>query len=96
MIRHNFYGLQHLRWVMDHDPGRKEELHKALDEAETFTIQQFDAALTECMIVEGTKIVGNLQVMQIEEYFDRLRRAAFEERVERSKFGPMLADMGLA
>ena len=71
--RHVCYGMQHLKWIMDHAPEQKEQLHRALDEGENVTINQFDAALTECMIVlagkgtkpeqiaEGVKIVGNMQ-----------------------------------
>ena len=103
--RHVSYGLQHLRWIVDEDPARLEELHKALEEAETITIGQFDASLLECMIVlagkgtkpeqiqKGVEIVGHMQIRQIEEYFQRLKRAGFEERIERSKFRPLLADM---
>jgi hypothetical protein len=106
--RHVSYGLQHLKWVMDHSPERKEQLHIALDEAEAVTLSQFDAALTEAMIVlagkgtrpeniqAGIKIVGNLQVKQIEEYFHRLRRAGFDERIRRSKFIPILQQLGIA
>jgi hypothetical protein len=42
------------------------------------------------------KIVGDMQVKQMHEYFHRLRRAGFEERIARSKFTPMLNDLGLA
>ena len=103
--RHVSYGLQHLRWVIDHAPERKEDLHLALEEAETITIGQFDASLLEAMIVlagkgtkpdqikQGVEIVGHMQIRQIEEYFQRLKRAGFGERVERSKFRALLADM---
>jgi hypothetical protein len=105
--RHVSYGMQHLRWVMDNDPDRKEDLHKSLEEAEAITIQQFDGALTEAMVVlagkgtkpeqikEGVGIVGTLQVRQIEEYFSRLRRAGFDERAKRSCFNQVLADISL-
>ena len=105
--RHVSYGMQHLRWVIDNCPERKEQLHLALDEAENFTLNQFDSALFEAMIVlagkgtkpdqikKGIEIVGVLQVKQVEEYFQRLRRAGFEERIERSKFREMLAQMSL-
>ena len=105
--RHVSYGMQHLKWTIDHTPERKEQLHSALDEGESITINQFDAALTECMIVlagkgtkpeqiaEGVKIVGQLQVKQMQEYFHRLRRAGFEDRIARSKFTPMLSQLGL-
>jgi hypothetical protein len=105
--RHVSYGMQHLRWIIDNTPERKEQIHLALDEGESFTIQQFDASLMESMIVlagkgtkpsqikDGLEIVGDLQVKQVEEYFHRLKRAGFEERIARSKFQPMLADLGI-
>jgi hypothetical protein len=105
--RHVSYGLQHLRWIIDNTPERKEQLHMALDEAENFTLNQFDSALFEAMIVlagkgtrpeqikRGVEIVGALQIKQVEEYFQRLRRAGFEERIERSKFREMMAQMAL-
>jgi hypothetical protein len=34
-------------------------------------------------------------VKQVEEYFSRLRRAGFEERIERSKFKDVLAQIAL-
>jgi hypothetical protein len=105
--RHVSYGLQHLKWVLDHCPERREQLHLALDEAENFTLNQFDSALFEAMIVlagkgtrpeqirRGIEIVGQLQVKQMEEYFQRLRRAGFAERIERSKFRELLAQVAL-
>jgi hypothetical protein len=105
--RHVSYGLQHLKWIIDNTPERKEQLHLALDEAENLTLSQFDSALFEAMIVlagkgtkpeqiaKGVEIVGILQVKQIEEYFHRLRRAGFEERIERSKFRDLLAQVAL-
>ncbi len=105
--RHVSYGMQHLKWFLDNTPERKEQLHSALDEAENFSLSQFDSSLFEAMIVlagkgtkpdqikKGVEIVGLLQIKQVEEYFHRLRRAGFEERIKRSKFRPMLADLGL-
>jgi hypothetical protein len=105
--RHVSYGMQHLKWILDNCPERKEQLHLALEEAENFTINQFDSSLMEAMIVlagkgtkpeqikKGIEIVGVLQVKQVEEYFHRLRRAGFEERIERSKFKELLAQMAL-
>ena len=105
--RHVSYGMQHLKWILDNTPERKEQLHAALDEAENFSLSQFDSALFEAMIVlagkgtspeqikKGIEIVGTLQVKQIEEYFQRLRRAGFEERIEKSKFRDLLAMISL-
>jgi len=101
--RHVSYGLQHLRWIIDNTPERKEQLHAALDEAENFSLKQFDSAIFEALIVlagkgtkpeqikKGVEIVGTLQIKQVEEYFQRLQRAGFGERIERSKFRDMLA-----
>ena len=47
-------------------------------------------------IKKGIEIVGTLQVKQIEEYFQRLRRAGFEDRIERSKFRDLLAMISLS
>jgi hypothetical protein len=105
--RHVSYGLQHLKWIVDQAPERSEQLHAALDEAENFSLAQFDSELFEAMIVlagkgtkpeqikKGVEIVGVLQVKQVEEYFHRLRRAGFEERIERSKLREMMAQMSL-
>ncbi len=105
--RHVSYGLQHLKWVMDHTPERREQLHIALDEAEAVSLALSDASLMEAMIVlagkgtkpeniaEGTRIVGSLQVKQMEEYFHRLRRAGFEDRIPRSRFLPVLQQLGV-
>ncbi|MBW2445221.1 MAG: ferritin-like domain-containing protein [Deltaproteobacteria bacterium] len=106
--RHVSYGMQHLKWILDNTPERKEQLHAALDEAENFSLNQFDSALFEAMIVlagkgtspaqikKGIEIVGTLQIKQIEEYFQRLRRAGFEDRIERSKFRDLLAMISLS
>jgi hypothetical protein len=106
--RHVSYGMQHLKWILDNTPERKEQLHSALDEAENFSLSQFDSSLFEAMIVlagkgttpahikKGIEIVGTLQVKQIEEYFQRLRRAGFEERIEKSKFRDLLAMISLS
>jgi len=105
--RHVSYGLQHLKWILDHTPERREQLHAALDEAENFSLSQFDSALFEAMIVlagkgtspeqikKGIEIVGTLQIKQVEEYFQRLRRAGFADRIERSKFRDLLAAVSL-
>src|SRR5207249_7060742 len=34
--RHVGYGMQHLKWVLDHFPEKREIIHKHLDEAENF------------------------------------------------------------
>ncbi len=46
-------------------------------------------------IKKGVEIVGTLQIKQVEEYFGRLQRAGFGERIERSKFRDLLAVISL-
>jgi len=46
-------------------------------------------------IKKGCEIVGTLQIKRGEEYFQRLRRAGFAERIERSKFRDLLAAVSL-
>ena len=38
--------------------------------------------------------MGGLQLKQVQEYYHRLNRAGFAERIPRSKFNDMLAAMG--
>jgi hypothetical protein len=47
-------------------------------------------------IQKSIEIVGTLQVKQIEEYFEKLRRAGFEDRIEKSRFRELLAAASLS
>jgi hypothetical protein len=101
--RHVGYGMQHLKWVLDHHPERREIVHQHLDEAENFVFGAGYA--TEVMepfiilagkgtkkeqIAEGIRIQQMFQKKQSEEYFDRLAKCGLPERRERSRLWKIL------
>ncbi|MFQ5665189.1 MAG: ferritin-like domain-containing protein [Candidatus Binatia bacterium] len=96
--RHVGYGMQHLKWVLDHFPEKREIIHRHLDEAENFVFGGGYA--TEVMepfiilsgkgmkkhnIEQGLKITAQFNLKQIDEYFERLDKCGLPERRERSK-----------
>jgi hypothetical protein len=96
--RHVGYGMQHLKWVLDHFPERRETIHHHLDEAENFVfgagyatevLEPFiilaGKGLTKECITEGTRITNAFQLKQTEEYFERLAKCGLPERRERSR-----------
>jgi hypothetical protein len=96
--RHVGYGMQHLKWVMDHAPEKREVIHRHLDEAENFifgagyateVIEPFIILSGKGMkkenIREGVRITNAFQLKQIEEYFERLAKCGLPERRERSR-----------
>jgi len=96
--RHVGYGMQHLKWVLDHFPEKRDTIHRYLDEAENFVFGAgYCAEVTEPFIIlagkglkkenisEGIRITQRFQLKQIEEYFERLAKCGLPERRERSK-----------
>ena len=96
--RHVGYGMQHLRWVLDHFPEKREIIHRHLDEAENFVfgggyatevvepfIILFGKGLKRENLQEGIRITQQFQMKQIDEYFERLDKCGMPERRERSK-----------
>ncbi len=96
--RHVGYGMQHLKWVLDHFPEKREIIHRHLDEAENFVFGGGYA--TEVMepfiilagkglkrenIEQGIRITAQFNLKQVEEYFERLDKCGLPERRERSK-----------
>jgi hypothetical protein len=101
--RHVGYGMQHLKWVLDHHPERRETIHRHLDEAENFVFGAGYA--TEVMepfiilagkgtkkanIEEGVRIQKMFQLKQSEEYFERLAKCGLPERRDRSRLWKMV------
>ncbi|MFI5395688.1 MAG: ferritin-like domain-containing protein [Candidatus Binatia bacterium] len=96
--RHVGYGMQHLRWVLDHFPEKREIIHRHLDEAENFVfgggyamevLEPFiilaGKGLKKENIARGIKITAQFNLKQTEEYFERLDKCGLPERRERSK-----------
>ena len=106
--RHVGYGMQHLKWVLDHFPEKREMIHHHLDEAENFVFGgAYAVEVMEPFIIlsgkgmkkenieQGCKITAQFQVKQVEEYFERLEKCGLPERKERSKLYKAL-EMGQA
>ncbi len=96
--RHVGYGMQHLKWVLDHFPEKREIIHRHLDEAENFVfgggyatevMEPFiilaGKGLKKDNIERGIKITAQFNLKQVEEYFERLDKCGLPERRERSK-----------
>jgi hypothetical protein len=96
--RHVGYGMQHLKWVLDHHPERREAIHHHLDEAENFVFGAgYATEVLEPFIIlagkglkaenikQGVRITNAFQLKQSEEYFERLAKCGLPERRERSR-----------
>ncbi|HUI25778.1 MAG TPA: ferritin-like domain-containing protein [Candidatus Kryptonia bacterium] len=96
--RHVGYGMQHLKWVLDHFPEKREVIHRHLDEAENFVFGGgYATEVLEPFIIlsgkgmkkenieQGLKITAQFNLKQIDEYFERLDKCGMPERRERSK-----------
>jgi hypothetical protein len=96
--RHVGYGMQHLKWVLDHFPEKREVIHRHLDEAENFVFGGgYATEVLEPFIIlsgkgmkreniqQGLKITAQFNLKQVEEYFERLDKCGLPERRERSK-----------
>lgn len=96
--RHVGYGMQHLKWVLDHFPEKREIIHRHLDEAENFVFGGgYATEVLEPFIIlsgkglkhenvqQGLKITAQFNLKQVEEYFERLDKCGLPERRERSK-----------
>ena len=96
--RHVGYGMQHLKYVIDHCPEKREMIHAHLDEVENMLFGGgYATEVTEPFIIlagkgmkkanlaEGTKITMLFQLKQVEEYFERLDKCGLSERRQVSK-----------
>jgi hypothetical protein len=96
--RHVGYGMQHLKWVLDHFPEKREIIHRHLDEAENFVFgggyatEVFEPfiilsgkGMKKENIQQGLKITAQFNLKQVDEYFERLDKCGLPERRERSK-----------
>jgi len=96
--RHVGYGMQHLKWVLDHFPEKREIIHRHLDEAENFVfgggyamevLEPFiilsGKGMKRANIEQGLKITAQFNLKQVDEYFERLDKCGLPERRERSK-----------
>jgi hypothetical protein len=101
--RHVGYGMQHLKWVLDHFPEKREVIHRHLDEAENFVfgggyatevLEPFvilsGKGLKKENIQDGLKVTARFNLKQTEEYFERLDKCGLPERRQRSKLATVM------
>ena len=93
--RHLGYGVMHLKYVLEHEPERREEIHSYLDEAEAADPETgtFGINVAESLIVllaggrdnpdEGFNKFMALRKRQVNEYIHRLQVAGLGDRVDR-------------
>ncbi len=93
--RHLGYGVMYLKYVLEHEPERREEIHSYLDEAENADPETgtFGINVAECLIVllgggtenpdEGFNKFMALRKRQVQEYIHRLEVAGLGDRVDR-------------
>ena len=101
--RHLGFGVMHLKYVMEHEPERREEIHAYLDESENADPETgtFGIQVAESLIVllgggkknsdEGFKKFMALRKRQVQEYLHRLDVAGLDDRRER--MDPMMRMM---
>lgn len=93
--RHLGFGVMHLKYVLENEPWRKEEIHSYLDESENADPETgtFGINVAESLIVllgggrknsdEGFNKFMALRKRQVQEYIHRLTVAGLDDRVER-------------
>ncbi len=106
--RHLGFGVMHLKYVLETEPERREEIHGYLDEAEGAVgatgESTFGPEVSEALIIllgggrknvdEGVNKMMALQKRQVTEYAHRLQVAGMPERVTRlAPFMKMLYNM---
>ncbi len=93
--RHLGYGVMHLKYVLEHEPWRREEIHAYLDEAENADPETgtFGINVAESLIIllgggkknsdEGFNKFMALRKRQVQEYLHRLEVAGLGDRLDR-------------
>ena len=97
--RHLGFGVMHLKYVLENDPGRREEVHSYFDEAERTDPHHgtFGQSVAEALTIllgkgdmdEGSRRFLALQKRQANEYMHRLQVAGLGDR--RARMDPNLA-----
>ena len=93
--RHLGFGVMHLKYVLENEPERREEIHSYLDESENADPETgtFGIQVAEALIVllgggkdnsdEGFNKFMALRKRQVQEYLHRLQVAGLDDRLER-------------
>jgi len=101
--RHLGFGVMHMKYVLEHEPWRREEIHSYLDESENADPETgtFGIQVAESLIIllgggsdnadEGFNKFMALRKRQVREYIHRLDVAGLNDRVDR--MDPMMRMM---
>jgi hypothetical protein len=93
--RHLGFGVMHMKYVLENEPWRREEIHSYLDESENADPETgtFGIQVAESLIVllgggkdnadEGFKRFMALRKRQVQEYLHRLTVAGLDDRYDR-------------
>ena len=93
--RHLGFGVMHMKYVLENEPWRREEIHAYLDESENADPETgtFGIQVAEALIVllgggkensdEGFNKFMALRKRQVQEYLHRLTVAGLDDRLER-------------
>ncbi|HEY8489434.1 MAG TPA: ferritin-like domain-containing protein [Dehalococcoidia bacterium] len=95
--RHLAFGVMHLKYILDTEPERREEIHAYLDKAEQTDVESggftFDSPMFGSLALllgggkqnfdEGVKRFMAVRRKQINEYIHRLQVAGLGDRIER-------------
>ena len=93
--RHLGFGVMHLKYTLEHEPQRREEIHAYLDESENADPETgtFGINVAESLIMllgggkdntdEGFNKFMALRKRQVQEYLHRLTVAGLDDRYDR-------------
>ena len=99
--RHLAYGIEHMRYLLDHQPERHDEMHKYLQKGEEYLVRDHeeDAPTREALAIllgGGVRQIGTgfaklseLRRKQVQDYLGRLESAGLGEH--REKLWPTMA-----
>ncbi len=93
--RHLAYGLAHLRYLLEHQPERRGEIHKYLQKGEEYLVKEFEksAPPREALAIllgggireigEGFRKLKEFRRRQVSTYLGRLESAGLDDHRER-------------
>ncbi len=93
--RHLAYGVEHVRYLLEHKPERREELYKYLEKGEEYLVKDFeeDTPTREALAIllggglrnigDGFRKLSDFRRKQLLTYLDRLDSAGLGEQRER-------------
>jgi hypothetical protein len=89
--RHLAYGIEHMRYLLDHKPERREEIHKYLEKGERYLARDVleDVPMREALAIllgggleqigEGFQKLEGFRARQLQEYLGRVKAAGLTD-----------------